>query len=306
MYAAAPLAVAVEDEAEEEAREGERLRVGEVDELARRDADDVVPLSRDALLQRRAEELRERVVLHGELDAHHDDGTEEREDDGDDVDDGEHAGHVTSVRRVHAAVVAAAVERRRVAAAVHELRARRQRRRRRDHAVAHQVSPVAALLAIRDVAHEQDARGAQTTLGRQRNETPRRDGLGDDVDARPGAVERVQRQHVGVERETEQLPADVLRGPHPLGGRHAAAHVRPLLQEGVVVHRHLHVHDARVRLVHQVPEGGLRVRESTRHQAAVLWTLEVASLARVVVAMVMATAPVPATAAGGQRADGHQ
>ena len=51
MYAAAPLAVAVEDEAEEEARERERLRVGEVDELARRDADDVVPLSRDALLQ---------------------------------------------------------------------------------------------------------------------------------------------------------------------------------------------------------------------------------------------------------------
>ena len=301
MYAAASLAVAVEDETEEESREGERFRVGEVDELAGRDADDVVPLSRDALLERRAEELGERVVLHRKLDAHHDNGTEEREDDGDDVNDGENAGHVTTVRRVHATVVRSAVEGRRVAAPVHELRTRRRRLRRRDHAVAHQVSPMAALLAVRDVAHEQHARGAQTTLGREHEEAARRRGLGDDVHARARAVERVQRQHVGVERQTEQLPADVLRRPHPLAGCHAAAHIRPLLQQRVVVHRYLHVHDPRVRLVDQVPEGGLRMRELPRHQAAVLRAHERASpLARVVGAMTVATSPVSVAADGGQ------
>ena len=176
--------------------------------------------------------------------------------------------------------------------------------------MAHQVSPVAALLAVRDVAHEQHSNGVQTTFGRQHDEATCWRRLCGDVQARTRAVEREQRQHFGVERQTQELAADVLGGPHPLAGRHVRAHVRPLFQQRVVVagHRHFHVNHPSVRFVHQVAERRLRLRQLSRHQPAMLRAhRRPSSLPLVSIPVVVTISPVSVIADNVQRSGGdHQ
>lgn len=264
-------AVAVADEMEDGARYRERLVISEIDELARRYADDVVALSSYAVFQRGTEEFGYAVKHQRHLQFQNDERAEESYYGREDAYEDEYEVELVVRSGVRLATDVAGSKSVRLAAAIEQPRTVACRTCVVDDVMTHIVAPMTLQLDISHVVDEDVAHCVKATLGRMHHKTVGWNRRHKQVDLSPLALEDVEGENFRVQRQPEQLPAVASRCPNPLRGLETVVHVRISLENRNAIIRkvHLEVNQPGLSVFGKVPECRPRLAEVGNSQETV-------------------------------------